>query len=95
MRQLGALLLLALLCCPIALSGHTHPAGDLSGGQATCTVCAATAHAPALSPPALPQFVLLEQGDTTLRLLQAPPSVAERCTRGPRAPPAASSTLVA
>ena len=93
-RRLGALFLLALLSCPIALSGHRHPAAE-PGTSRSCTICAATAHAPAVSAPALPQFALLPQGLSAEWLACTPPPSAERWTRGPRAPPSTSSPLVA
>jgi hypothetical protein len=93
-RQLGALFLLALLVCGLPVSGHSHHSGDLGTGGTGCAVCAARFHGPAISPSALPVFVLLQQGEVSNPPGAVQPAPAETGTRGPRAPPA-SSTLVA
>lgn len=94
-RRFGALLLLALLWCPIALSGHRHLDSDLGASRAGCTMCAVTAHAPALGPSALPHFVLHQQGDIPALGASTPSALGEACTLGPRAPPRSSSIELA
>jgi hypothetical protein len=95
LRHLGALCLLALLACPIALSGHMHAPGDIGASRASCAVCAATAHAPAITAVTRPHFALVRQGAPSLQPVLTPPPVAETLTRGPRAPPTSFVTLAA
>ncbi len=94
-RQIGALFLLALLCCPLALSGHRHQPGDLGASRTACAVCATTAHTPALNPPLIPAFALPLWGPTQMPPAVTPPAQVGTYTRAPRAPPASFATLVA
>jgi hypothetical protein len=93
-RKIGALFLLAVLCHPLAWSGHRHPAGDLGVSQSGCAVCTATAHAPALSPPAPPLLALRLFGSVPTPLETAAALPAEFPAWSPRGPPAASHTPV-
>jgi hypothetical protein len=86
-HRIGALFLLAVLCHPLALSGHTHQPGELAASRMTCTVCAATAHVPALTPPGLPTATLSLLGAAPALAPATAPRRVERYTRSPRAPP--------
>lgn len=94
-RQIGALFLLAVLCLPLAWSGHHHHAGDLRLSPSGCTVCAAVAHAPALTSPGLPALALRLLGTAPVLLQVVAPLRAELPAWSPRGPPAPSWTLVA
>jgi hypothetical protein len=94
-RRISALFLLAVLCHPLAWSGHRHTASDLGMSPSGCAVCTATAHAPALNPPAPPLLALHLLGSVPTRLETAVAIRAEFPAWSPRGPPAPSRPLVA
>lgn len=95
-QRVGALLVLAaVLAVPLAQRGHDHGAGATGPSRDTCTICAATVHAPALlaAPPAP---LVLGRAVVGLAARSASlPRLAPRCWQSPRAPPRGSRPLVA
>lgn len=94
-RFFGALFLLAVLCQPLALSGHHHHLGGLAASPIGCSICAVAAHAPALSPPAMPALELPLVGAAPVLLTASAPPRPTLSSRAARAPPFSARTIVA
>jgi len=94
-RFFGALFLLAVLGQPLALSGHHHHVGGLAASPIGCSICAVSAHAPALSPPAMPALELPLVSAAPVLQTASAPSRTTLSPRAARAPPFWSCTIVA
>jgi hypothetical protein len=93
LRDLGVLLLAALLLAPVVLSGHSH--ADDPAASRTCGTCIAVRHSPvleAVAPAALAPSVVVV---TIAVAIESPAPVRARARAAGRSPPAHRSTALA